>query len=558
MRNVRDILRLHTEHQLAGRQIAQSLGLSHSTVMGVLHRAAALGLAWPLPAELDDATLEGKLYPPTSGQAAGRAEPAWEAIYRELRRKGVTLRLLWQEYRRDYPDGYQYSRFCERYRRWEGKLDVVLRQPHRAGEKMFVDWAGLTLSIVDPATGQVQDVSIFVATLGMSNFTYLEGALAQTQPIWIGAHTRAFEYFGGVSELLVSDSTKTSVTRACRYEPALNRTYQEMARHYGTVPIPTRPRKPRDNAKAESTVQVVERVVLAPLRDELFFSLAEVNEALREGRERLNDMPFQKLPGSRRTRFETFEKPVLRPLPPERYELAQWQTVRANIDYHCQLVRNFYSVPHQLVHEKIEARLTTGTVELFYKGRRVASHVRLWGMGQYSTDPAHRPLAHQKHLEWTPSRLVEWGREHGADTGAFVAALLASKPHPEQGYRACLGVMRLGKRYGAARLNAACARALTVGAVSYHSVKSILQTGLDRQALAGPSVQLPLDAHANVRGPAYYAGEGVGPQDGADAVISADDPAPADKPAPQMPQEARPDGREASGPPLRPIAKTAH
>jgi len=546
MRNVRDILRLHTEHQLAGRQIAQSLGLAHSTVMGVLHRATALGLTWPLPAGLDDATLEGQLYPPTPGQTAGRAEPTWEELYRELRRKGVTLRLLWQEYRRDYPDGYQYSRFCERYRRWAGKLDVVLRQPHRAGEKMFVDWAGLTLSIVAPATRQVQAVHIFVATLGMSNFTYLEGALAQTQPIWIGAHTRAFEYFGGVSEVLVSDSTKTGVTRACRYEPTLNRTYQEMTQHYGTVPIPTRPRKPRDNAKAESGVQVVERVVLAPLRDELFFSLAEVNEALRAGRERLNDMPFQKLPGSRRTQFEAFEKPALRPLPPERYELAQWQTVRANIDYHCQLARNFYSVPYQLVHEKIDARLTTGTIELFYKGRRVASHVRLWGIGQYSTDPAHRPLAHQKHLEWTPSRLIEWGREHGADTGAFVAALLASKPHPEQGYRACLGVMRLGKRYGAARLNAACARALAVNAVSYHSVKSILQTGLDRQALAGPSVQLPLDAHTNVRGPAYYAGEGAELQDGADTVISADTPAPVDKPAPQMPQEARPNGGEAS------------
>jgi transposase len=547
MRNVRDILRLHTEHQLAGRQIAQSLGLSHSTVMSVLHRAEALGLSWPLPVELDDATLEGKLYPPTPGESAGRAEPSWEAIYRELHRKGVTLRLLWEEYRRDHPDGYQYSRFCERYRRWAGKLDVVLRQPHRAGEKTFIDWAGLTLSIIAPATGQVQDVYIFVATLGMSNFTYLEGTLSQTQPIWIGAHIHAFEYFGGVSDILVSDSTKTGVTRACRYEPDLNRTYQEMARHYGTVPIPTRPRRPRDNAKAESAVQVVERVVLAPLRDQLFFSLAEVNAALRDGRERLNDMPFQKLPGSRRTQFETLEKPALRPLPPERYELAQWQTVRANIDYHCQVARNFYSVPHQLVHEKIEARLTTGTVELFYKGRRVASHVRLWGIGQYSTDPAHRPLAHQKHLEWTPSRLIEWGHEHGADTGAFVATLLASKPHPEQGYRACLGVMRLGKRYGAARLDAACARALAVDAVSYQSVKSILQTGLDRQALTVPSAQLPLDAHANVRGPAYYAAGVDGPQGGADAVIPAAAPAPTDKLAPQLPQEARPNGGEASG-----------
>jgi len=553
MRNVRDILRLHSGHQLTGRQIAQSLGLAHSTVMGVLHRAETLGLGWPLPADLDDAALEGKFHPPTPGETAGRGEPSWEQVYRELhRRKAVTLRLLWQEYRRDYPNGYQYSRFCDLYRRWEGKLDVVLRQPHRAGEKMFLDWAGLTLSIVDPTTGQVQDVHIFVATLGMSNLTYLEGALVQTLPIWIDLHIHAFEYFMGVSEIVVSDSTKTAVTRACRYEPDLNRTYQDLMRHYGTVAIPTRPRTPRDNAKAENAVQNVERVILAPLRDRIFFSLAEINEALREGRERLNDLPFQKLPGSRRTQFETLEKPALRPLPPERYELATWKTVRANIDYHCQVIKNFYSVPHQLVHEKIEARLTATTVELFYKGRRVASHVRLWGIGQFTTDPAHRPLAHQKHLEWTPSRLIAWGHEHGPEVGACVAALLASKPHPEQGYRASLGVMRLGKRYGVMRLNAACARALAIEAVSYHSIKSILETGLDRQPLPGPSVQLVLDTHVNVRGPAYYAAGVDGPQNGVDAVMSADPPVPAEKPAPQMPQETRPGAEEASGYPLGP------
>ncbi len=238
---------------------------------------------------------------PTPGRSRARPEPVWEEIRRELRRKGVTLRLLWREYRHDYPDGYQYSRFCERYRRWEQHLDVVLRQPYRAGGKLFVDWAGLTLSIVEPQTGQLHDVYIFVAALGMSNMTYLEGALAQDLPSWIGGHVRAFEYFGGAAAITVPDNTKTAVLRACRYEPELNRTYAEMAAHYGTVILPPRPRKPRDRAKGEGAVQVVERVVLAPLRGRTFFSLAEVNHELAAGRERLTDLPFQKLPGSRRT-----------------------------------------------------------------------------------------------------------------------------------------------------------------------------------------------------------------------------------------------------------------
>ncbi len=552
MRKVRDILRLQADHHLTGRQIARSLGLSHSTVMGVLHRAEVLGLTWPLPEELDYATLEGRLYPPNPGRSRVRPEPVWDEIHRELRRKGVTLGLLWQEYRRDYPDGYQYSRFCERYHRWEQHLDVVLRQPYRAGEKLFVDYAGLTLSIVERASGQRRDVFIFVAALGMSNMTYLEGTLAQDLPNWIGAHTRAFEFYGGAAAILVPDNTKTAVIRACRYEPELNRTYAEMAAHYGTVIIPARPRKPRDRAKGENAVQVVERVVLAPLRDRTFFSLAEVNQELAVGRERLNDLPFQKLPGSRRTLFETLEKSALRPLPAERYELAQWRTVRANIDYHCELVRNFYSVPHQLIHAEIEARLTTSTVELFYKGRRVASHVRLWGIGQYSTDPQHMPVAHQQHLEWTPSRLIGWAEMNGAHTAALVSALLASKPHPEQGYRACLGVMRLGKRYGAARLDAACARALAAGAVSYRSVKSMLETGLDRQPLAVQGAVLALDAHANVRGPAYYAAGVGGPTGPVAERMEQNPPVGADNQASQLPQDRCARSGEASGyPPVQ-------
>ena len=549
MHKVRDILRLHTEHQLTGRQIAQSLGLSHSTVMSVLHRAAALGFTWPLPSDLDEATLEGRLYPPNPGRSRMRPEPVWEEIHRELRRKGVTLGLLWREYRRDFPDGYQYSRFCERYRRWAQHLDVVLRQPYRAGEKMFVDWAGLTLSIVEPATGQLHDVFIFVAALGMSNMTYLEGALAQTLPQWIGAHTRAFEYFGGTTALLVPDNTKTGVTLACRYEPEANRTYAEMAAHYGTVILPARPRKPRDRAKVESAVQVVERTILAPLRDRPFFNLGEVNAALAEGRERLNDLPFQKLPGSRRILFETLDRPALRPLPAERYELAQWRTARVNIDAHCDVLRNLYSCPHQLMHERVEARLTTSTVELFYKSRRVASHVRLWGIGQYSTDPAHLPIAHRRHLEWTPSRLIGWGEENGRHTAALVSALLASKPHPEQGYRACLGLMRLGKQYSTARLDAACARALAAGAISYRSVKSMLETGLDRQPLAVQESVLVLDTHANVRGAAYYAA-GADLRDGRGGEpIQANRPDGAADQAAQMAQDRCLGGGEAVGSP---------
>jgi transposase len=386
----------------------------------------------------------------------------------------------------------------------------------------------------------------------MSNMTYLEGACAQDLPHWIDAHIRAFEYFAGAAAITVPDNTKTAVIRACRYEPELNRTYAEMAAHYGTVIIPARPRKPRDRAKGENAVQVVERVVLAPLRGRTFLSLAEVNQALAEGRERLNDLPFQKLPGSRRTLFETLDRPALQPLPAERYELAQWRTVRVNIDYHCELLRNYYSVPYQLVHEVVEARLTTSTVEFFYKGRRIASHVRLWGMGQYSTDPQHRPVAHQKHLEWTPSRLIGWAETNGPHTAALVSALLASKPHPEQGYRACLGVMRLGKRYAAVRLEAACARALAVGAVSYRSVKSILETGLDRQPLAVQGAVLALDVHANVRGAAYYAAGVIGADRRVAGLSEANRPDGTPDQAHQMPQDRFVRGGEASGyPPVQ-------
>lgn len=506
MRKIKEILRLKHEVGLGLRQIARSQGLSHSTVSDYLARAEAAGIAWPLPEDLDEAALEARLFPGNASEAGrGRAEPDWAQVHQELRRKGVTLQLLWLEYKQEHPDGYQYSRFCDLYHRWRQSLDIPMRQVHRAGEKVFVDWAGLTVPVADPATGEVRDAYVFVGALGASNYTYAEASLTQEQPAWIMAHCRMFEHFGGVPALIVPDNPKTAVTKACRYEPGLNRTYEDMAAHYGAVVIPARPSKPRDKAKVETAVQIVERWVLAPLRHRTFFSLAELNRAIREGIEALNNRPFQKLPGTRCTLFETLDRPALKPLPARRYEYADWKRATVNIDHHVEVAGNYYSVPYQLIRQEVEVRLTATTVEVLQRGQRVASHARSHSKGRYITDDRHRPAAHRKHLEWTPSRLAAWAETVGPETARLVNAILESRPHPEQGYRSCLGVMRLGRRFGTERLEAACGRALLLGALSYRSVKSILEKGLDRQPLEAAAARPAPVRHPNLRGAAYYA-----------------------------------------------------
>lgn len=510
MRKNKEILRLKHEAGLSTRQIARSLSLSHSTVGDLLRRAEAAGLSWPLPEGMDDATLQTLLYPGNPQPVRSRPEPDMAWIHRELRRKGVTLQLLWAEYKQAHPDGYQYSQFCQRYHRWRDALDVVLRQTYRAGEKLFVDFAGQTVPVVDPATGEMRQAQIFIATLGASNYTYAEALWSQELGHWIGAHCRAFEFFGGVPAILVPDNLKAGVARASRYEPDVNPTYAEMAAHYGTVVIPARPRHPRDKAKVEVAVQIVERWILAALRHRQFFSLAELNQAIAELLEALNNRPFQKLEGCRRSLFESLDRPALRPLPPQRYEFAEWKKARANIDYHIQVDHNYYSVPYQLVHVELDVRLTGGTVEVFHGGKRVASHARVYGKGQYVTDLQHRPAAHRRHLEWSPSRLIRWAESIGPHTAQLVQAVLDARPHPEQGYRSCLGILRLGKRFTPERLEAAAKRAVTVGAASYRSVQSILQQGLDRLPLPSDQDSPPaLPAHANVRGPEYYRQEGA-------------------------------------------------
>ena len=506
MRKIKEVLRLKYQLGLGDRQVARSCAINHNTVGDYIRRAQAAGLdRWPLPADLDDATIEARLFPPRTMLAPVRQAPDWATIHDELRsNKHVTLQLLWQEYKLANPEGYSYSRFCELYQDWSGKLDVVLRQEHRAGEKLFVDYAGATVPIIDCKTGEVQQSSIFVAVLGASSYTYAEATWKQDLPSWIGSHIRALEFFQGAPALLVPDNLKNAVSRPCRYEPDLNPTYQEMAAHYRMAVIPARVRKPRDKAKVESGVLVVERWILAALRKRRFFSLAALNEAIGELLEKLNHRPFRKLEGSRASRFEKLDRPALRPLPAEPYVFAQWKTARVHIDYHIEIEQHYYSVPYALLHRQVEARYTATTVEIFHRGQRVASHRRSSKAGGHTTSDAHRPKCHQRYLEWTPERLVRWAATVGPFTAQVVERLLQSKLHPEQGFRSCLGILRLGKTYGTDRLEAAAKRACRSNACSYQSIKSILKTSLDRQEeLAPPPDRAPL-FHANVRGTDYF------------------------------------------------------
>ncbi len=512
MRKARDILRLRHEAGLGVREIARSLHISHGTVINYLARARQAGIGWPLPADIDEAELRALLFcSQRQAQAARRPLPSMEYIHRELRgkrrSKGITLRLLWEEYRAEHPDGYGYTQFCEYYRRFVGTVEPALRQPYKAGEKLFVDWAGETIPVIDATPGQVRRAHLFVAALGASNYTYAE-AFENTQlASWIEAHIHTWEYMGGVARITVPDNERTAVGKACRYEPALQRTYRALADHYGTVVIPARAGKPQDKAKVEAAVQNAERRILAALRHERFFSVAEINRAIRPLLEGLNNRPFQKMAGSRAELFADLERPALLALPTRRYELGIWRAAKANIDYHVQVDWHFYSVPYHLANRSVEVCLGVRTVEIFHLGKRVALHRRSHRRGGYTTEPAHRPKSHQRHLDWTPGRLVHWAkREVGAHCGVLVSRLLDEKPHPEQGYRACLGIMRLGRHYGKDRLEAACRRALALDVCSYRSIKSILASGADRRPLQSreepPGAKI---VHCNLRGGDYYA-----------------------------------------------------
>lgn len=506
MRKTKEILRLYYGAGLGKRQIARSCNLSPSTVVKYIEKAERAGIGWPLPDGIDEPSLEAMLFAEAKDNTPTelRPLPDMAEIHKELRKKGVTRQLLWLEYKEQYPDGYGYSQFCERYQKWKRCLDVSLRQQYRAGEKMFVDFTGKTIPIMNSLTGKTKEAEIFVAVLGASNYTYAEALESQALPSWIHAHINAFEYFGGVPEITIPDNLKAAVTKACRYEPDLNPTYLDMAQHYATVVIPARAGKPRDKAKVETGVLIVTRWILAALRKHTFFSIKELNDRIRELLQRLNSRKFRKLNSSRMELFETLDKPALKPLPANRYEYAQWKKATVNIDYHIEVDGHFYSTPYQLVKKQVEVRLTSKTVEIICKGKRIATHLRSYEKGKFTTIAAHRPKAHQKYLQWTPSRLIQWAESIGPDTAKLVEQILSTKPHPEQGYRSCLGIFSLGKRYTPQRLEAASGRALSIRAYTYRSVKSILKSGLDRIPLTETKEVIRDIDHENIRGQHYY------------------------------------------------------
>lgn len=509
MRRILDVLRYHFEKQLGQRQIARTLHISQSTVHHYLTLFEKAGLTWPLPEGWPEAQLEKVLFQKPSKPATNRpAEPDFPHIERELQQhRNLTLQMLWDEYRQQHPNGYCYSRFCVQYRQWKQTRDLVMRQDHRAGEKLFVDWAGDTIPIYDRAGGPVVKASLFVAALGASSYTYAELSATQQLNDWIGAHIHALEFLQGVPDLVVPDNTKTGVTRSCRYDPDLNPTYQELALHYGFGVVPARPYKPKDKAVVEAAVQVSQRWIVAALRHRQFFSVQEGNQAVRELLDKLNQRPFRKREGSRASVFAAVDQPALKPLPAERYDMSQWAKAKVNIDYHIAFDGNFYSVPYKLVGKEVEVRSTPLTVEIFLKRERVASHTRMHGENHASTRNEHRPKPHQAYLEWTPQRLVEWAAKVGPKTSSLVEQILTSYPHPQMGFRSCLGVMRLAKQYTPARMEAAAERALATGTCRYRSVKSILANGLDQQPLPGTeSAPTPSSAphHDNLRGAEYF------------------------------------------------------
>lgn len=524
MRQIREVLRLHHEGGFGARKIAQALDLSKSAVAEYLRAARRAGIGWPIEAGISEAELQSRLFPPSGysiERSSGKIFPDCEWIHTELLRKGVTLALLWEEYLSVNPEGYRYTQFCHHYQRWAMHLDVTMRQRHAAGEKLFVDYSGQTIGITDPKGGEVWQAQVFVAVLGASNYTYVEASRSQELDCWIASHIRAFEYFGGVSSILVPDNLKSGITKPCRYEPVINRMYEELAIHYKTVVIPTRSTAPRDKAKVEGGVLIAQRWILAKIRDRAFYSIDGANEAIWALLEEYNARPMQGIGKSRRELFDEVERAALNPLPPNRYVRTEFRNCRVNIDYHIEVEKHYYSVPYLLVRELVEARFTSTVLEIFHDGRRIASHLRSYQPRGHTTLPGHMPKAHQRYAEWTPSRIVGWGRSKSEEMAVLFDKIMESRRHPEQGFRSCLGIIGLEKRYGIDRLIAACRKvnALKAHASAYRTIKNMLlhQTEMT-PLLDAPEEQVGAPAqrrHPNVRGGSYYL-----PEDPPDADVS--------------------------------------
>ena len=505
MRKIREVLRLRHELGLSVRQVREATGVGKTAVSEYVSRAKVIGITWPIPGEISDAELERRLFTPAGfHDGPTRTAPDWSKVHEELKRRGVTLMTLWEEHRGECADGHGYSRFCELYSEWRKRLSPTMRQTHVAGDKLFVDWAGDRVPIIDAMTGEVHEAHLFIAALGASSYTWAEARWTETLPDWIGAHVNALDFLGGVPKAAVPDNLKTGITKPSRYEPGVNKTYQELADHYGFVVLPARVRKPRDKAKVEAAVGIVSRFVLGKLRNRRFFSLVELNEAVRDCVTAVNAKVMKRLQKSRSDLFASLDRPALKALPAERHQYAEWKRCTVAPDYHVEVDDHYYSVPFALLRETVDARFTDATVEVFHKGQRVASHVRSRIAHRHTTIPEHMPSSHRRYAEWSPARMLREAEKIGPATIALFEAIMKAKPHPEQGFRSCLGILSLVKSYGPERIEAAAKRGNDIGATTYGSIKSILQNGLDR-AFAKPSTP---DAspirHTNIRGRGYY------------------------------------------------------
>ena len=505
MRKIREVLRLRLEAGLSIRQISASTKTSVGAIQKLLARADALNLNWPLPEDLDDGRLAALFYPGADPTTSTRYQvPDWATVHQELKRKGMTKQLLWEEYTAQYPNRcYSYSQYCDRYRQWLKQQKHSMRQTHKAGEKCFVDYCGPTVPIINPQTREVRTAQVFVAVLGASNYTYAEATWSQSLRDWLSSHVRTFEFFGGIPEMVVPDNLRSGVSKACRYDPELNPSYQQLAEHYQVAILPARPYKPKDKSKAEVGVQIVERWILARLRHHTFFTLAEANQCIRSLLEELNSRPFRRLPGNRQTAFETLDQPALRPLPKQPYEYVEIRRCRVNIDYHIEFDQHHYSVPHQYVGEQVEVQASDHLVQVHFRQRQVASHPRRHRPGT-TTEAGHMPARHRKQQQWTPGRLKNWARDIGPDTLTWVSDRLAEREHPEQAYRVCLGLLSLTREYPNQRLNAGCRIANREGLNRLKHIKAILRSNRDKLP-----EQLPLNAelpqhHENIRGPKSF------------------------------------------------------
>jgi len=482
MRKIKEVLRLRYEEKLTHRQIASSLNISASTVNEYLRLSKISAVNWPLPEEMTEQELYQKLYQPVSSSIKTRPKPDFEKIHQELRKKGVTLMLLWREYRDIHANGLGYTQFCLQYQQFAKTLSPVMRQTHKGGEKCYVDYAGLTIPWINVATGEIMEAEVFVGCLPASNYIYAEAMASQTLPNWLCAHENMFHCFGGVSKILVPDNLKAGVTKAHYYDPDINRSYQDFAIHYGVAVVPARVKSPRDKANVEGAVKCVEYLI-AKLRHNTFTSIAEINEGLQREVALFNQKPFQKLSGTRQSLFETIDKPALKPLPAERYELAEWKKVRVNIDYHVTYDYHHYSVPHKLIHQVIELRVTAKLVECFYQQQRIAIHLRSYKRNLHSTKKEHMPKAHREYAEWSPERLTQWAGKIGAHTKHYIETLIAKRDFPEQAYRACLGILRMSKQYGESRLDCACLRASALGIFSYRFIDTMLKNKCENEPI---------------------------------------------------------------------------